>query len=149
MMGTIQVRKPGKAAALLQLPSIHALLAGCLMLMVSSGFLLAVSVMASDVKTITNIKEWHHPVKAVLQKHHVEIFKVELHNQTYPVFFVKFPYDPWLAHNDKYFKPLYHETLKANGFWDYALVDQSSGVRINIKWDKRTKTLSEGLESTK
>jgi hypothetical protein len=149
MMKKIQVRKPGKAAALLQLPSTHAILAGCLMLIVSIGFLLAVSVMASDVKTITNIKEWHHPVKAVLLKHHVEIIKVELHNQTYPVFYVKFPYDPWLGHNDKFFKPLYYETLKANGFWDYAFVDQSSEVRINIKWDKKTKTLSEGMESVK
>jgi hypothetical protein len=58
MMEKIQVRKPGKAAALLQLTSTRAILAGCLMLFVSSGFLLAVSVMASDVKTITNMKEW-------------------------------------------------------------------------------------------
>jgi hypothetical protein len=147
--GKIQVRKPGKAAALLQWPSIRAILAGCLMLMVSSSFLLTVSVMANEVQTITDIRNWHHPVKSVFQKHQVEVSKVELHNQTYPVFYVKFPYDPWLGHNDKYFKPLYYETLKANGFWDYALVDRSAGVRINLRWDKKTKTLSEALESTK
>ena len=147
--GGEKLDKPRKAAGLLPILSIHFIITWFLALVVFSSFFLAIPAMAGDLKTITNIKEWDHPVKGVLQKHKVEILKVELHNQTYPVFYVKFPYDPWLGHNDNYFKPLYYETLKANGFWDYALVDQSSEVRITIKWDKKTKTLAEGMESIK
>jgi hypothetical protein len=102
--------------------------------------------MAGDVKVITDIKTWHHPVKTVFQKNKVELSKVELHDQNYPVFYVKFPYDPMLGHNDNYFHPLYYDTLKANGFWNYALVDQEGGHRINITWDKKTKTMSEKIE---
>ena len=104
---------------------------------------------AGDVTMITNIKEWQHPVKDVLNKHKVILYKVELHNKTYPIFYVKFPYDPWFGHNDKFFKPLYYETLKANGFWDYAFIDQSFQCKINITWDKKSKTLTEGLEDIK
>jgi hypothetical protein len=105
--------------------------------------------MATDVKVITDIKNWQHPVKTVFQKHKVELDKVELHDQTYPVFYVKFPYDPMLGHNDNYFHSLYYDTLAANGFWNYAFVDLDSGNRINITWDKKTKTLSESIENPK
>ena len=64
----------------------------------------------------------------------------------YPIFYVRFPYDPRLAHNDKYFKPLYYETLKANGFWNYSFIDRSFQSRINITWDKKSKTLTESLD---
>ena len=102
---------------------------------------------ASDVKVIADIKNWHHPVKAVFQKHKVELYKVALHNQTYPVFYVKIPYDPMLGHNDNYFHSLYYDTLVANGFWNYAFVDREDGLRINITWNKKTKTLSEDIEN--
>jgi hypothetical protein len=99
-----------------------------------------------SIKIITNIEQWNHPVKKVLLENNVVLYKVEfLNNDTYPVFYVKFPYDPWFAHNNYFFKPLYYETLKANGFWDYAFIDSSSDCRINIKWDKKTKTLIESL----
>jgi hypothetical protein len=130
-------------------PSLRTLGVGCLTLVVLSSFFLAAKATASDVKVITNIEEWNHPVKNVLQKHNVILYKVELHNKTYPVFYVKFPYDPWFGHNDKYFRPLYYETLRANGFWDYAFVDRSFECRININWDKKTKTLSEGMDNIK
>jgi hypothetical protein len=62
--------------------------------------------MAGDVKVITDIKNWHHPVKAVFQKYKVDLDKVELQDKTYAVFYVKkFPYDPMLGHNDNYFNP--------------------------------------------
>jgi hypothetical protein len=117
------------------------------LIIILSVFFLAAPALASNVTVITDIKGWNHPVKQVLQKHKVVLSKVELHNQTYPVFYVRFPYDPWFGHNDKYFRPLYYETLKANGFWDYAFVDPSFDCRINIKWDKKTKTLSEGMDN--
>lgn len=109
--------------------------------------LLAVDIsLANEVTVISNIQEWHHPVKNILNKHNVILYKVELHNKTYPIFYVRFPYDPRLAHNDKYFKPLYYETLKANGFWDYAFIDRSFQCKINITWDKKSKTLTESLD---
>jgi hypothetical protein len=103
-----------------------------------------------DVIIITNIKDWHHPVKVVFDKNKVTIYKVELtQNNTYPIFYVRLPYDPWFAHNDSYFKPLYYDILKANGFWSYSLVDTSFGCNINIKWDKQTKTLIEDIQKPK
>ena len=104
---------------------------------------------AGDVTVINNIHEWKHPVKDVLIKHKVVLYKVELYNKTYPIFYVKFPYDPMFAHNDNFFKPLYYETLKANGFWDYSFVDRSFSCKINIKWDKKSKTLTESLDDLK
>ena len=125
------------------------LIAGSLFVFIASGLFTGEIAGADDVTMITNIKEWQHPVKDVLNKNKVILYKVELHNKTYPIFYVKFPYDPWLGHNDKFFKPLYYETLKANGFWDYAFIDQSFRCKVNITWDKKSKTLTESLEDIK
>ena len=114
------------------------------------GSLFAVEIaIAGDVTVIDNINEWKHPVKDVLNKHKVVLYKVELYNKTYPIFYVKFPYDPWFAHNDNFFNPLYYETLKANGFWDYSFIDRSFNCKVNIKWDKKSKTLTESLDDLK
>jgi hypothetical protein len=99
---------------------------GSLFFFIISIFLAVDISMASEVTVISNIQEWRHPVKDILLKHKVILYKVELHNKTYPIFYVKFPYDPRLAHNDKYFRPLYYETLKADGFWNYSLIDPVS-----------------------
>ena len=122
------------------------LIVGSLFLFIISIFLAVDISLASEVTVISNIKEWHHPVKDILNKQKVILYKVELHNKTYPIFYVRFPYDPRLAHNDKYFKPLYYETLKANGFWDYSFIDRSFQCKINITWDKKSKTLTESLD---
>jgi hypothetical protein len=124
------------------------IMASLIVSIMSSSFV-AGNAGAGDIRVITNINEWHHPVKDVLIKHKVILYKVELYNKTYPVFYVKFPYDPHFAHNDNYFKPLYYETLKANGFWDYSFIDRDFQCKINIKWDKNTKTLTEGVEDFK
>ena len=105
---------------------------------------------AEDVTVITNIQEWQHPVKEVFNKYKVTLYKVELHqNKTYPIFDVRLPYDPWLVHNDRFFKPLYYDTLKANGFWRYSFVDRDSGVKITITWDKKTRTMQEDIQALK
>lgn len=120
-----------------------------------SGYLIAIIMVCSsinysgagDIAVVDNIQGWHHPVKAVFQKHKVKLHRVELlENRTYPVFYVTFPYDPHLAHNDNYFKPLYYETLQANGFWNYAFISRDDNVRININWDKRKKLLLEDIQ---
>jgi len=122
---------------------------GSLIFLITSSLLTIEISLAGDVTVISNIKEWQHPVKEVLNKHKVILYKVELYNKIYPIFYVRFPYDPWLGHNDKFFKPLYYETLKANGFWDYSFIDRSSQCKINIKWDKQSKTLTESLDDFK
>ena len=122
------------------------LIMGSLFFFIISIFLAVDISLAGEVTVISNIKEWHHPVKDILHKHKVILYKVELHNKTYPIFYVRFPYDPRLAHNDNYFKPLYYETLKANGFWDYSFIDRSFQCKINITWDKKSKTLTESLD---
>ena len=122
---------------------------GSLIFLITSSLLTIEISLAGDVTVISNIKEWQHPVKDVFNKHKVFLYKVELYNKTYPIFYVKFPYDPWLGHNDKFFKPLYYETLRANGFWDYSFIDRSSNCKINIKWDKKSKTLTESLDDIK
>jgi hypothetical protein len=107
-------------------------------------------VLADDVTVITNVREWRHPVQEVFKKYKVTLYKVELHqNKTFPVFDVRLPYDPWLGHNDRFFKPLYYDTLKANGFWSYAFVDRESGVKIVITWDRKAKTMHEDIQALK
>lgn len=122
------------------------LIIGSLVFFIFSIFLAVDISPASEVKVISNISQWQHPVKDIFHKHKVVLYKVELHNRTYPIFYVRFPYDPRLGHNDKYFKPLYYETLKANGFWNYAFIDRSFQCRINITWDKKSRTLTESLD---
>jgi hypothetical protein len=124
----------------------HILIVGSLFFLIISNFLAVGTSLADDVTVISNIQEWHHPVKDILNKNKVILYKVELHNKTYPIFYVRFPYDPRLGHNDKYFKPLYYETLKANGFWNYSFIDRSFQCKINITWDKKSKTLTESLD---
>jgi hypothetical protein len=124
----------------------HILMRGSLLLCIISIFLAVNISLAGEVTVISNIKEWHHPVKDILTKQIVILYKVELLNKTYPIFYVRFPYDPRLAHNDKYFKPLYYETLKANGFWNYSFIDRSFQCKINITWDKKSRTLTESLD---
>jgi hypothetical protein len=122
------------------------LIMGSVFLCIISIFFAVSMSLAGEVTVISNIAEWHHPVKDIFHKQKVILDKVELHNKTYPIFYVRFPYDPRLAHNDNYFKPLYYETLKANGFWDYSFIDRSLQCKVNITWDKKSKTLTESLD---
>ena len=99
-----------------------------------------------DVRIIDDVTKWKHPVKGVFQKYGVVVEKVELRNNgRYPLFYVRLPYDPHLAHNDGYFRGLYAAVLKANGYWDYELVSQLDDVRIRITYDRKSKTLREDI----
>jgi hypothetical protein len=137
----VQVRSPGACLGTFLVVS--------LLVIAGAGGVTTAMAAGDEVRVITNIQDWQHPVKKVLEEHRVVLSKVELHHKTYPVFYVRFPADPRFAHNDKFFKPLYYETLQANGFWNYAFVDQSFDCRINIGWDKATRTLTEDLEDLK
>jgi hypothetical protein len=146
--GTFKMNSFYKANLVMRLPLRRFLLVGSLIFFLLSSVLaieIAIAT-AGDVIVISDVQEWKHPVKDVLKKHNVVIYKVELHHKTYPIFYVSFPNDPWFGQNDKFFKLLYYETLKANGFWDYSFIDQSFGCKVNIKWDKKSKTLTESVD---
>jgi hypothetical protein len=118
------------------------------LLLISIACLICMATLASaqsdDARIIEDVAKWKHPVKGVLQKYGVVVEKVELRNKgTYPLFYVRLPYDPQLAHNDKYFHRLYAAVLKANGYWDYELVSHVDDVRIRITYDRKSKALSE------
>ena len=139
-----------KIKSVMPVARMGALMVGGLVFLVASGVFTGEVAGAGEVTVLDNIKEWQHPVKNVLGKHKVMLYKVELHNnKTYPIFYVRFPYDPWFGHNNKFFTPLYYETLKANGFWDYAFIDQSFNCKITITWDKKSKILNERLDNLK
>lgn len=53
-----------------------------------------------------------------------------------------------LGHNDNYFHPLYYDTLKVNGFWNYAFVDREHGIRIILLGIKRLKLCREIMNSS-
>ncbi len=102
---------------------------------------------AGNMTGVENIQTWKHPVKEVFQKHKVKLHKIELlNNKTYPVFYVTFPYDPHVKHNKPYFISLYYDTLKANGFWKYSFISLDDNLKINLKWNKKTKTVEEDVQ---
>ncbi|KAF2991652.1 hypothetical protein OGR47_08930 [Methylocystis sp. MJC1] len=79
-----------------------------------------------------DLKQWSHPTRRVLDYAHIELKKVELcNNELYPVFTVRFAYDP-NGPNDKYFNKLYADMAAANGYHAYSLVDQSFGLIANV-----------------
>jgi hypothetical protein len=97
----------------------------------------------TEISTISDISAWKHPVHEVLAKHNVGLAKVELHdNKRFPVFFVKFPYDPQSSAASGYFHKLYLDVLEANGFWEYAFNDEIDGLLITIHWDKKSKKMT-------
>jgi hypothetical protein len=88
---------------------------------------------AHDCKTL-DLKQWSHPTRRVLDHAHVELRKVELCNHDlYPIFTVRFTYDPMMGPNDKYFSKLYADMFAANGSHPFSLVDYSSNVVVQIE----------------
>jgi len=92
---------------------------------------------------ITDIANWHHPVKKVFARHKIQINKVVLlKNKTYPVFYVKLTYDPQTSATTSYYHELYAQLLKANSWWSYALHSEEDKLRIEIDWDKTKKEIN-------
>ena len=98
-----------------------------------------------DVVVIEDITSWHHPVKKVFAKYAVKIDKVELfRHKTYPVFHVQFPFEPTEGfENARVLSKFEAELIVANGYYDYAMQDDSRGVRIEITWNKKKRELKE------
>ena len=96
---------------------------------------------AASTKVITDIKNWNHPVKKVMIDNKINISKVELlKNNTYPIFYVKFPVELKYA-NKEYFDNIERKIAEANGFWDYKMVDKSKNVSIEVFCNKDFKNV--------
>ncbi len=111
--------------------------------------LLLGAAMADDAVVITDIPNWHHPVKDVFQRHNVTVSKVELlHNKTYPIFHVTCTYDPQSSENSKFYDDLLNDVLNANGKWAFELHCDGENDGFSVKWNKTSQTMDEELIET-
>lgn len=94
---------------------------------------------------ISDIASWKHPVKDVLVKENIKIIKVELfRNKTYPIFYLEIaPVYEFNAQFAKYFNSLLHEIAKANGYWDFRVVDVKKGLKFEVECDKKNKLIKD------
>jgi hypothetical protein len=85
-----------------------------------------------------DLANWEHPTKKVMIERGVEIVGVQLcDNQTFPVFFVNFKYDPQGQTKD-YFFPLYAAMSKANGDHSFAFVSLRDDKIISVGFERST-----------
>jgi len=77
------------------------------------------------VRTITDIKNWQHPVKKILETAG-RLEKVEFkENETYPIFYVDFIQTPNYT--------FYMELAEANGYWNFAVVNTDHGGKDAVE----------------
>ena len=103
---------------------------------------------ADDVVVIDDIANWRHPTKDVLSKWKIKLTKVELLNhRVYPVFYLDdFPFDPIMGWgNAKEMSRLEAELFSANGKHDYALELKHDNLRVNVTYNRATRTLEEEI----
>lgn len=90
----------------------------------------AVATGCSDV----NLATWQHPAKALLVQKGVIIERVQLCNAgKYPVFHVRFPFDPQ-GQTEDYFTPLYAGMRTANGGGPYAFVATTDTTVVTVRY---------------
>ena len=98
---------------------------------------------AADKILIEKYENWNHPVLAVFKKYGISLYKVSYSiDGTCPTFYAKFKYspDPRAPDADSFHK-VYFDTLKANAFFPYALVDEEDDMRINVGWEDKAKKI--------
>jgi hypothetical protein len=103
---------------------------------------------ADDVVVIDDIANWRRPTKDVLSKWKIKLTKVELLNhRVYPVFYLDdFPFDPIMGWgNAKDLSRLEAELFSANGKHDYALELKRDNLRVNVTYNRATRTLEEEI----
>lgn len=99
--------------------------------------------MANEKIMVERYENWSHPVLDIFKKYGISVYKVSFSkNGTCPTFYAKFKYSPDpRAPDEKSFHKVYFETLKANSFFPYALVDKEENMRINVGWEDKAKTI--------
>lgn len=95
---------------------------------------------ASDKEVITDIKNWNHPVKIILNDYYNFIlYKVELlNNKTYPIFYMNFPLNLNKS-SEFYLRDLFISIAEANGYWDYEIKDVNRTLDIKVSCDTKSK----------
>ena len=99
---------------------------------------------AAEKIKVERYENGRHPVLVVFKKYGIKLYKVSYSKDgTCPTFYAKFKYspDPRAPDADSFHK-VYFDTLKANAFFPYVLVDVDDDMRINVGWeDKEKKTM--------
>ncbi len=94
--------------------------------------LLFANVLFAADSLITNIATWNHPTKKVFNKYKTPIVSLQLlKNKTYPVFSI--------AKEVKNTPTFWDELAKANGYWNFSVIDQSNTL-YQIVASPKTKT---------
>lgn len=103
------------------------------------------------VYVISDIAGWKHPVKDVLTKENIKILKVELlRNKTYPIFYLEIaPVYEFNSQFAKYFNNLLNEVARANGYWDFKVVDERKGLKFEVECDTKSKLINEIIANGK
>jgi hypothetical protein len=93
------------------------------------------STIAKGCRTL-DLTTWRHPTRTLLLEQGAEIEQVQLCNDDkYPIFFVRFPYDPQGATAD-YFHPLFEKMRGANGGWPFSFVALTDHTVLNLRYSK-------------
>ena len=85
-------------------------------------------------KVISDILNWKHPTKEVFEKYGFKIEKVEL-DGNYPILYVK--YNENSIEEKTVFEKISQEIFKANGYWDFKIVDEVNKFAASITGDKK------------
>lgn len=98
--------------------------------------ILSLTVRTFDIVTeTTDIENWKHPTKAVLNRYGMEIFKVKLLNKTYPIFYVNYNME-LNRKNLSRFETLINDLAKANAFWNFRLADSNKDILIDVQCNR-------------
>ena len=82
---------------------------------------------------ILDIKSWNNSVEKIFRKNKLILTKVEYYkDDTYPVYFVDFPWDPMSGMNSKILKRLEAEIFVEIGQTPYAITDLRDKIRIEM-----------------
>lgn len=76
---------------------------------------------------------WRHDTQPVMRKAGVTLHALVLcRGKSWPVFAVDLPADPRLGGNDGVLLPFYDAMFRANGDWDFTLVDRGFGAIVDV-----------------
>ena len=89
-------------------------------------------------KVISDILNWKRPTKEVFEKYGFKIEKVEL-DGNYPILYVK--YNENSIEEKTVFEKISQEIFKANGYWDFKIVDEVNKFSVSITGDKKSKKI--------
>ncbi len=90
------------------------------------------------LEIIRYIEGWKHQTKSILINNGFKIEKVEL-DGNYPIFYVK--YNENSIAEKTVFEKISQEIFKANGYWDFKIVDEVNKFAASITGDKKSKKI--------